>query len=89
MIKIMGEPGSGKTRKIMERCFSEKAAFVCKNPEAMEVKAHSYGFQGLEIISYNDFLLNSNFNENNAYLDDIEEFLKVIGCRVKGFGGNL
>jgi len=88
MIKIIGEPGSGKTKQLMKMCFDEGATFVCKNPEAKTVKAHAYGFIGLNIISYQDFLLNSNYNENNAYLDDIDEFLEIIGCKVKGFGGN-
>ena len=88
MIKIIGEPGSGKTKQLMSALRTKNATFVCKNPEAMIVKAHAYGFVGLNVISYQDFLLDSNYNENNAYLDDIEEFLEIIGCKVKGFGGN-
>ena len=88
MIKIIGEPGSGKTKQLMKLCFNEKATFVCKNPESMMVKAHAYGLVGLNIISYQEFLIDSTFNENNAYLDDIDEFLEIIGCKVKGFGGN-
>lgn len=89
MIKIIGEPGSGKTKQLMKLCFNENATFVCKNPEAMMVKAHAYGLSGLKIISYQDFLMDSSFNENNAYLDDIDEFLAIIGCKVRSFGGNV
>lgn len=88
MIKIIGEPGSGKTKKLIAMCQNENATLVCNNPEAMLVKAHSYGYH-INIISYLDFLQTSDYNLNNAYLDDIDEFLKVIGCNVKGFGGNL
>ena len=88
MIKIIGEPGSGKTKQLMERCQLENATFVCKNPEAMRVKAHSYGYN-INIISYLDFLQTAKYNQNNAYLDDIDEFLPLIGCNCKGFGGNL
>jgi len=87
--KIIDEPGSGKTKKLMKRCYDEKAVFVCKNPEAMEVKAYAYGYNGLTIISYLDFLQDSSYKGNNVYLDDIDEFLSIIGCYVKGFGGNI
>ena len=86
--KVIGEPGSGKTKKIMELCANEKASFVCKNPEAMRVKAHAYGFDNLTILSYGEFITSSHFERNNVYLDDIDEFLETIGCLVKGFGGN-
>lgn len=88
MKKIIGEPGSGKTKQLMALCQDENATLVCKNPEAMLVKAHAYGYH-INIISYYDFLKTSEYNSNNAYLDDIDEFLEIIGCFVKGFGGNL
>ncbi len=89
MVKIIGPAGSGKTKKIMELCEKDNATFVCKNPEAMRVKAHAYGFSSFEIISYNDFLQTSNYNQNNAYFDDIDEFLETIGCKCLGFGGTI
>ena len=87
MIKVIGEPGSGKTKKLMAMCQSENATLVCKNPEAMMVKAHSYGYQ-INIISYLDFLQTAEYNKKNAYIDDIDDFLELIGCHCKGFGGN-
>lgn len=89
MKKIIGEPGSGKTKKLMALCQQENATLVCKNPEAMLVKAHAYGYKNINIISYYNFLKTSTYNQNNAYLDDIDEFLQVIGCVVSGYGGNL
>jgi hypothetical protein len=86
--KIIREPGSGKTRDLMTLCAENGATLVCRNPEAMLVKAHAYGCN-INIISYLDFLQTSEFNQNNAYLDDIDEFLEIIGCNVLGFGGNL
>jgi hypothetical protein len=89
MFKLIANPGSGKTRLLMERCVDENATFVCKNPEAMLVKAYSYGLEHLNIISYIEYLQNSSDYKYNCYLDDIDEFLEAIGCKVKGFGGNL
>ena len=88
MKKIVREPGSGKTKEIMKLCQEENAIFVCKNPEAMRVKAYSYGLN-IEIISYLDFLQNPKYNQNNCYLDDIDEYLIYAGCNIKGFGGNI
>lgn len=88
MKKVVRAPGSGKTKELMSYCAEENATLVCKNPDAMLVKAHSYGFK-INIISYLDFLQTATYNENNAYLDDIDEFLEYIGCHVKGFGGNI
>lgn len=88
MKKVIRAPGSGKTKELMTYCAEENATLVCKNPDAMLVKAHSYGFK-INIISYLDFLQTATYNENNAYLDDIDEFLEYIGCHVKGFGGNI
>ena len=87
--KIIREPGSGKTREIMGLCAAENAYFVCKKPEAMEVKAHAYGYGNIEIISYQDYLLDSKYNKYNCYFDDIDELLEFLGFKIKGFGGNI
>ena len=63
--KIIREPGSGKTKDLMILCAESGATLVCKNPEAMLVKAHAYGCN-INIISYLDFLQTSAFNQNNA-----------------------
>lgn len=86
--KIIREPGSGKTRDLMALCAENNATLVCKNPEGMLVKSRAYGYD-INIISYIDFLQTSKYNQNNAYLDDIDEFLDIIGCNILGFGGNL
>lgn len=86
--KIINTPGTGKTKQLMALCQEEGATLVCKNPEAMFVKSKAYGYS-INIISYLDFLQTSDYNQNNAYLDDIDEFLEIIGCNCLGFGGNI
>ncbi len=88
MIKVIRESGSGKKKEIMGMCAAEDATFICRNPEAMLVKAKSYGYD-IDIISYIDFLQESSKYLPNCYIDDIDEFLATIGCNVKGFGGNM
>ena len=86
--KIIREPGSGKTKELMILCLRDKATLVCANPDAMYVKADAYGLSNIHIISYEDYLRTSNLESNKYYLDDIDEFLKKIGCNILGFGGN-
>lgn len=86
--KIIREPGSGKTKELMALAQADGAYFVCKNPEAMMVKAEAYGYS-LTIISYTDYLTNPIYNTPNAYIDDIDELGEVMGFQFKGFGGNL
>lgn len=88
MIKIIGEPGSGKTKKLMEYCQEENVPLACKNPDAMRVKARAYGFK-IDIISYQEYLWQTKYNKGDVYIDDIEELLYELKCPCKGFGGNL
>lgn len=88
MRKIVRAPGSGKTKELMSYCAEEGATLVCKNPDAMIVKAHAYGYK-INIISYLEFLTKAEYNQYNVYIDDIDEYLELIGCHIKGFGGNI
>lgn len=88
--KIIREPGTGKTKELMQMCANEGATLVCANPEAMYVKADAYNLPDIRIISYDDYLRNSsNLDGKLYYLDDIDEFLESIGCAPAGFGGNV
>lgn len=75
---IIGDNSSGKTRKMLEEAKNSNAVVVCKNPDAMRVKANNYGIFGLEIVGYED-----NINDKNVAIDEIGEFLKYH------FGANL
>lgn len=86
--KIIREPSTGKTKELIDICAKEGAILACKNPEAMRVKAYAYGYKNVELISYEDYLINSKQYNGNVYFDDIDDFLKSIGCIIKGFGGN-
>lgn len=76
MIRIIDERGSGKTKKLMQTAYDNHATFVCANPVAMEVKAKAYGFDGIDFISYHDFV--TTYNENNYVIDEVEGLLKTV-----------
>lgn len=70
---IIGRNSSGKTRMMLEEAKKNNAVVVCKNPSAMNIKAHSYGIFGLKIVGYDD--VNSYDNEKIA-IDELDEFFK-------------
>lgn len=51
---IIGENGSGKTRKMLEEAKKSNAVVVCKHPLHMQSKANSYGIYGLRFMSYEE-----------------------------------
>ena len=51
---IIGGRGTGKTRKMLEWAKENNAVVVCKNPIAMENKAHNYGIAGLRFVGYDE-----------------------------------
>lgn len=95
MIKIIGECSTGKTGRLFLLAKENNGIVVCKNPESMRVKAHTYGLSGIEFMSYNDYII-TNFKFNNqpgllnierkpVYIDEIGEFIKVYDNTVLGY----
>jgi hypothetical protein len=56
MYRIVASRGTGKTRALMEEAYKNNGLFVCQNPHRMYAKADTYGFHGLKIISFRDFI---------------------------------
>ena len=67
---IIGEVGSGKTKEMLRVAKDLDAVVVCKNPEAMRVKAHNYGLFRMDFVGYND-------------LDKVEVGRKVVVDELK------
>lgn len=86
--KIIGERGSGKTKKLLLLAQSNNAVFVCSNPSAMIEKAHSYGLRGIEVQSYEDYCFSKNtkYSRSKKYvIDDIDLFLNCFEKNVIAF----
>ena len=76
MIRIIDEPGSGKTIRLMGVAKDQDAIFVCSNPQATAYKAQKYGIQGLKFASYDEFSTILLHNEKYV-IDELENFTSV------------
>lgn len=56
MIKIIDTRGSGKTSRLLLLAKENNGIIVCGNPYALKEKARNYGIDGIDFISYGDFL---------------------------------
>ena len=74
MHRVITGRSSGKTYELMKLAKKTGATIACSNPNAMQQKAHAYGFVGIDFISYNDLF--SNGCENNIMIDELEHFVR-------------
>ena len=78
MIRIIDERGTGKTSQLMFFAKEYNAIFVCSNPLAMKTKARAYGIDGIDFVSYNDFIHNYDPDIQSYVVDELEDFIKSI-----------
>lgn len=76
MYRIIEGRGTGKTSRLLLLAKEYNAIFVCSNPYAMRKKAEYYGIDGINFVSYHDFI--TNIYEGNYVVDELEGFLKTI-----------
>jgi len=78
MYRIIDTRNTGKTNQLMQIAKENDAIFVCKNPEGMQVKAKAYGINGLQCISYYDFIHNFDPEITCYVVDELEQFINII-----------
>jgi hypothetical protein len=94
MQKIIASRGTGKTKQLMYEAYHNNGIFVCQNVNHMREKANAYGFTGLNMISFYDFINNIHdyplsWTETTVrgykdpegkqfYIDEIEGFVQHI-----------
>lgn len=77
MYRIIDDRGTGKTSRLMLIAKENNALFVCSNPDAMRYKAKVYGIDGIEFISYGEFLHDYRGQRDVKYvIDELENFLR-------------
>ena len=54
MITIIRNRDSGKAKQLMEIARKNNCAIITQDKAAFEVKAHSYGYDDIQIYDYND-----------------------------------
>ena len=77
MYRIIDERGTGKTSRLLLLAKETGATIVCKNPNAIALKAINYGITGVNVIGYPD-LNKAEFDNKDILVDDLEEFAKYI-----------
>ena len=77
MKKIIGSPGTGKSRALMETADAESGVYVCSDVLKAKIKASSYGLSNLDIISYRDYFLDNYDMNKPVYIDEIENYLET------------
>lgn len=82
---IIGENGSGKTRKMLEAAKNGEAVVVCKYPLHMQSKANAYGIYGLRFISYEE-MNDPNIGGEKIAIDEIGDFFEhFFGAKLDSF----
>lgn len=56
--RIIASKGTGKTKELMRLAIENNGIFVCQNARHMKEKALAYGMQGLQVMSFEEFIEN-------------------------------
>ena len=78
MYRIIDGRGTGKTSRLLTLAKDNNAILVCSNPRAMQYKAKSYGIDGVETISYGEFLNEHQDSHKQYVIDEIEKFMGMV-----------
>lgn len=94
MLTIIRNRDSGKAHQLLENARKLNCSILTQDKAAFEVKAHSYGFNDIPIIDYED-LKNDNYEYGGNLLihngDKVLEWLfdYFYGINVKGFSATI
>lgn len=86
MYRIIDKRGKGKTSRLLLLAKEMGATVVCSNPRALQYKAQSYGLNGIEFISYDEYLDYDNSNTQKRFLvDEIDGLLQSWDGNIIGY----
>lgn len=95
MFTIIRDRDSGKAKQLMEIAIKNHGTILTQNKRALLVKAHSYGFENLNIIDYDD-LRNGDYHlpDTPVYVHNGDKVLswlleKYYGIKIDGFSATL
>lgn len=71
---IVGNSSSGKTRQLLETAKNIGAVVVCQNPDAMRVKAQSYGLFRMDFCGYDE--IRDLEEGRDVVIDELGNFFK-------------
>lgn len=76
---IVGQRGTGKTKKLIQDAAAVDGIIVCKNPEFIVNKMHAYGIVGLRVISVKEYLTPGNKSNSLYFIDNAEDLFEELG----------
>lgn len=83
---IIGQSSSGKTKSLLEAAREAGAVVVCRNPEAMRVKAYNYGIFNLDFCSYGEvYGLPEGPGNVKIVVDELKDLFASYGFDLTGF----
>jgi len=88
MYRIIDKRGNGKTSRLMLLAKENNGIVVCANPDAMRVKAQSYGFDDIEFISYWTYIEDTkgwNATRKPIFIDELENFTMATCGKITGY----
>jgi len=77
MKRIIDEPCTNKTYKLLLHAKETNSIVVCRNPSAMLQKALAYNITGINCISFYDFAKCKVYGKKYC-IDELEEFIKYL-----------
>lgn len=91
MKTIIREHETGKARQLIEYAIKNNAVIATENPEAFKVKANSYGFPNVKIVSWRDVLCDDIYLPHEKFvIHNADKFLQyAFGKNCIGFSATL
>lgn len=91
MKTIIRDRETGKARQLIEYAVENNAAIAVENPEAFRVKANSYGFPNVEIVSWSNILTDDIYLPHKKFvIHNADKFMQwTYGENLIGFSATL
>ena len=91
MKTIIRERETGKARQLIEYAAENNAVIAAENPEAFRVKAKSYGFPEVKIVSWSDVCCDDIYLPHEKFvIHNADKFLQyAFGENCIGFSATL
>lgn len=85
MFKIIDGRATGKTTQLVCLAKEFNYTIVSNNPKYVYSICNKLGIQGIEIISYRNFLNNSKYENKKYLIDDCSSFLRTVNSNIVGY----
>ena len=89
MIKIIDKRCTGKTSRLILLAKETGATIVCNRPKHVQSLAERYGIDGLNIISYGDYLKRGSRPSKEVLIDEIDGLIQQLPSYCIGYSMSI